>query len=595
MAWRDTLRTFWRAFTLQDRNTITPTSLHRFPSNLMASPSPESRFNVGAPLNLAARSGFTTINGEMPSSVLGSKSLSARDFGLNEQIGFVATDTPNGQELIRRGKITLDTGPQATMNTNVSAVSKGKASSTVTPLAPPALASGRQSVPLNYNPIGLSGYKFIYRREYQDLDVSNIPIGEYDAIELLVLLADLSPDVSRAIWNVLRLAGTGVKFQVVTPAGEDDLAGQKIVDGIVKRLNNKAGGIRNIIIQLLMSAYLQGGIAIDIAPTPKLDDVEDFYPVNPVTIFFMRDDNQVPIPFQRQPLFWGSLIAPFRRMNTDLFYYTPIDPAVDDVYGRPPTASALQMVFFQTQVYRDLQRVIHQQGWPKIDISVLTEILANNMPPDVKDDDQRYQDWIGTRLSEVISAYNSMDPEDAYVHPDYIKVSSDNAKAGNGLFNVTGLLEAIRSQVISALKMLPVVMGESAGATETFATVELAIFGQSVETLRDPVGEILAKCLEIALQLQGHAAEVKSSWKPIQVLSRMQVALAVAQEASNQVFFRDQGWISQDQASKAVTGSAAVSQEIPLYTMIPPAPVPQEPTPNNGPIPAHIKNAQAKS
>jgi hypothetical protein len=571
MAFRDNVRTFWKTITFQRDRTPRPTSLQRFPSALL-----------NPPMLMKARKGST---------------LTHADFDVNRGRDFIPIDEYEAEQE-RKVKLQTNPSPPSTTNGGMQIIGKGKQFSISDPRSAPSLAGGRQSTPTNYNPIGLSGYSFIYRREYQDLDLSNIPIGQYDAIELLELLADLSPDVSRAIWNVLRVAGTGVKFQVVNKLGEDDPVGQKMVDGIVGRLNFSSGGIRNVIIQLLMSAYLQGAIALDIAPTPKLDDIEDFYPVNPVTIYFQRDDNQVPVPFQRQPLFWGSVIAPFRRMNTNLFFYTPIDPSTDDVYGRPPTAPALQMVFFQTQVYRDLQRVIHQQGWPKIDISVVTEIIKANMPLDVQQDEQRYQDWIRARLNEVIDAYNSMEPEDAYVHPDFIQVSSDNAKAGNGLFNVEGLLQAIRSQLISALKMLPIVMGESAGATETFATVELAIFSKTVETLRDPVGEILCEGLEVALQLMGHAAVVKSSWQPIQVLSRMQIALAVAQEMTNLVYQRNQGWITQDQASKAITGSAAIEQIPPIYTMTPPLPMPpapKEPAPDNGPIPPHVKNANTST
>lgn len=492
----------------------------------------------------------------------------------------------------RKATVMLNPSPLPSINQGTKP--GGKGSNAGNPLAPPALASGRQSTPTNFNPIGLNGYSFIYRREYQDLDLSNIDIGDYDAIELLTLLADLNPDVSRALWNVLRVAGTDLRFQVTTPAGVDDPIGQKIVDSLIARLNFSAGGFRNLVIQLIMSGYLQGAMALDISPTPKLDDIEDFFPVNPITIYFMRDDTQTPVPFQRQPLFWGSLIAPFRRMNTNLFFYTPVDPAVDDVYGRPPTAPVLTMVFFQQQVYRDLQRVIHQQGWPKIDISVVTEILKANCPPDIQTDDQLYQDWIGARINEIIDAYNSMAPEDAYVHPDYTKVSSDNAKAGNGLFNVDGLLNAIRSQVISALKMNPIMMGMDAGSTETFSTVELAIFSKSVETLRLPVGDILSKAFDVALQLQGRIGIIKPIWPPIQILSRMATALAEAQEAANQAYFRDQGWVTQDQASKRVTGSVAVVEIPPIYTMVPPTPMPpapQMPKPNDGPLPAHIKNA----
>jgi len=423
----------------------------------------------------------------------------------------------------------------------------------------PALAGGRQTLPVNAGYTGLTSLQFIPRRQYQELDPADFDIELFDPGQLLAILADLNPDIGRALWNVLRVAGTSLSFHVTTAGGADDAVGQSLVDGLVGRVNKGAGGFGAIVTQLIMTAYTQGAICLDVAPTPRLDDIEDLYPVNPSTIFYQRDTHQVPVPFQRQSVLWGSGAAPFRRLNTELFAYTPIDPYVDDVYGRPPAAPVLQIVFFQVQVLRDLQRVIHAQGWPKIDLSVLTEIMDRYMPEDVKLDDQRRNDWLQARMGEVMSAYSGMNPEDAYVHPDFVEVNSDAAKAGTNLFDVGVLMQVIRSQVISGLKQLPVLMGEHLGDTETYSTVELQLFSASVDVFREPVGTLLAWALNVALRLTGRQSIVTSVWEPIAILDRGKVAVAVAQEQANAAYARDQGWLTQDQASILITGSKAVA------------------------------------
>src|SRR5581483_10247916 len=211
-------------------------------------------------------------------------------------------------------------------------------------------------------------------------------------------------------------------------------------------------------------------------------------PVNPSTIYFQRDETQQIVPFQRQIMTWGSGVVPFRRLNTELFTYTPIDPYVDDPYGRAPTTPILQVVFFWIQVMRDLQRVIHAQGWPKIDISILGEVLEASMPASVRNDPRAKAAWITARQNEVLAAYNGMAPEDAYVHMDYVAVNGNNAAAGARLFDVKGVLDSIRSQAIAALKQLPVLMGMHVGSTETYSTIELTIFARSIDTFREPTG-----------------------------------------------------------------------------------------------------------
>jgi len=422
----------------------------------------------------------------------------------------------------------------------------------------PALQGGRQSQPTNVNPFGLGSYAFVWKREYQDLDLSNVDIAQYEAGALLGILADLNPDVSLALWNILRVSGTGLSFKVTTPTGADDRVGQALVDGLQARINLTGGGFSNLVIQLLMTAYLQGAVVLDIAPTEDLDDVEDFFAVNPVTIFFQRDTNQQPVPYQRQQLAWGTGITPFRRMNTQLFSYTPIDPYVDDVYGRSPAAPVLQIVFFQAQLLRDLERVIHAQGWPKIDMSLVMEAVERIVPPDVRADPQAAAEFVQARMSEMVAAYNGMNPEDAYIHPDYVEINSTSATAGQHMFDVSKLLTTIRMQIIAALKQMPALMGEHLGDTETYSTVELTIFAATIDVFRQPVGNALAWAMRVALELLGHQAAVQPVWDEVELVDRLDRAKAESQEMANAVYKRNQGWWTQDQASIAITGSKAV-------------------------------------
>lgn len=423
----------------------------------------------------------------------------------------------------------------------------------------PPLIAGRQSQAVNVNLFGLSAYNFIWRREYQDVDLTTLNPSDYEAGQLLTILADLSPDVSKAVWNIIRMCGVDLTFQCVDDRGNDDAAGQKLVDKLVKRINAQAGGIDNVIVQLVQSAYVQGGVCMEVAPMVGLHDVDDFYPVNPSTIYFMRDEEQKLVPFQRQYI-WGSGVSPFRRMNTETFFYTPIDPAVDDPYGRPPLAAILQVIFFQVEVLTDLRRVIHAQGWPKIDISMVSEILLQHMPPEVRLDTARQTKWVQERLNEIVAAYNAMAPEDAFIHLDYVQVNSDAVASGSKLFDYTALLAAIRGQIISAVKQLPVVMGEHTGSTETYSTIELTIFAHTIDAFRLPVGRMLARALEVSLQLMGHSAVVNPQWAPAQIYDRMSMAMAEGQEMSNESYKRDEGWQDNDAAAKSVTGSQSVAR-----------------------------------
>ena len=445
-------------------------------------------------------------------------------------------------------------------------------STTQDPLAPPPMKGGRQTLPTTYNPLGLTQYSFILRREYQSIDLADLQIGEFDAGELLAVLADLNADVSRGLWNVLRTAGTDLTFKVTTLDDKDDPEGDQMIQAWMSRLGKEAGGFAPMVTQLILTAFMQGAISLDIAPTEDLEDLYDVYPVNPSTIYFQRDANQELVPFQRQAL-WGALSnAVFRRMNQTLFQYYPIDPYPDEPYGRPPAAAVLQIIFFQMQVLRDLQRVIHTQGWPKIDISIVQEIMERAMPPHIRSDSVKKAQFLTDRMNEVVAAYESMNPEDAYVHADYVVVNSGAASAGRNLFDIQGLLQVIRIQVISALKQLPTIMGEHVGSTETYSTIELTIFSRAIDTFRRPIGKALSQAFVIALQLTGRQCKVAETWSVIEIYDPLTRAKTDAQVAANAVYERDQGFITQDQASMKVTGSKAVGPPPPTPIADPGAP-----------------------
>lgn len=421
------------------------------------------------------------------------------------------------------------------------------------------MRGGRQTQPGNYNPFGLQGWYFIPKREYQDIDVTELDVSQFTADQLLALLPDLSPEFSKAVWNYLRIAGTTVEFEVTTLSGSEHGAGQRELDDIVLGVNPMWGGIDAIVRQLLLSAYLQGACSCEAAPTASLRDVDDIYAVSPDSIWFQRDSEQKLVAFQRQAI-WGNLAAayPYRMMNEETFVYVPVDAFIDDPYGRAPAAPALQTVFAMVAVMRDLQRWVHHQGYPRVDISLVYELLEHTMPPDVQEDDAKKYDWMRGRMNEVVSTYNTMAPEDAFVHWDFVNVEKSMGEAGRRGLDVEAIVHVFRIELIESLKSLPIFHSEHTGSTETYGSVEYEIQGASVDTLRAYTSQALERALTVGLHFRGIQAVVEAHWPPIRTTQRLADAQAESQEIENEVNKRDQGWVTQDDASEAITESKAV-------------------------------------
>lgn len=413
-----------------------------------------------------------------------------------------------------------------------------------------SIRPGRQTRPRWSSFFGMLPYNYIPRRQYESYDISKLENSSLTAAQLLALLPDLSADVGLAVWNILRLGSSGFDYTAKDASGNDDERSKVILDEIVGRINNAQGGIRQLICQWLMTGFLQGAVAGEVALAEALDDIDDFYVVDPYTIKFSRDEAGKLVPMHQPP---GSGMA--EALNTSKFWYIPIDPWVDDPYGRPPAAPALQEVWFDVAVITDLRRVVHNQGWPRIDIEVLEEVLVNAAPATIKNDPQRLRDWLDDRLEDVSNAYNDLQPDDSFVHFDSVKINAASGQPGR-LFDVGQLTKVIEHRLIKSLKQLPILMGSNEGTTETHGTVQWQIFVNGLRSLQEPIEFILSQMLRLTLEVRGVSASVECWFKPIRTTDRLSDAQAEHAEIENAIRKWAAGWQSWEESSIEITGSA---------------------------------------
>jgi hypothetical protein len=438
--------------------------------------------------------------------------------------------------------------------------------------APPQLQAGRQTQPTNVNPLGMLSYAFLPRRQYQDIDLvdlSRIGCG-ITAQQMLEMFADLSPEVSLALWNTVQLVNTGYNYQVKTKDGKRDLSRAKaLLDEIIDGINKDAGGIDSIIDSFSITAFLQGAVAGELALTEDLQDVQDLYAVQPWSIHFERDGNQDLVPFQLQIMTMGAAgINGYKRLNPVTFGYIPIHATPDDPYGRAPAAPVLQLIAFDLQLLKDIRQAVHQNAWGRTDVTILGEALIKQVPKKLEIDPVAKQSWINDRIAEIKASFNSMKADDSYVHMDSVTVSAVDS-SGKTL-QIDAIVRMLERRLIRALKQLPVLMGSNEGTTETHGTVQMDIYAAGIKSLQKSIANLLEKLFGVALQVYGISAKVVWTFDPVRATDRLADAQAELIESQLAAYQRDQGWITQDEASTKITGSEAVA-EPKVAQLLPPA------------------------
>lgn len=267
------------------------------------------------------------------------------------------------------------------------------------------IANTRQTKPRG-SAFDLMPWQGLPRRQYERYDVGKFEQSGLTASQLLSLLPDLSSDVGLAVWNFLRLAGSDIIITVKDAQGQDDEAGNAYLTDVFGRINAASGGLRGLISQWLLSGFLQGAVCGEIELAEGLREVADVHAVDPATIAYTRNENQRLVMWQQESgVGAGQKIGP---LDPEKVIYVPIDPWIDDPYGRPPASPVLQEVWFDVSLMLGLRKVVHNQGWPRIHIKILEEAMMAAAPESLKRDPANLAEWLNDRLSEVQEAYNNL-------------------------------------------------------------------------------------------------------------------------------------------------------------------------------------------
>ncbi|MGM9924743.1 MAG: hypothetical protein ACI35R_10900 [Bacillus sp. (in: firmicutes)] len=392
-------------------------------------------------------------------------------------------------------------------------------------------------------------------------------------MENLKLIRDMHPDASMAIWNFLRLANNGHELQAVGANDRPEKISTDLLNDLAKRVGKVyGGGADQLINVLLLSAITQGAIALEVELNEELTDIVDFHAVDPSRLDFRRNQDTGELELvQRQAN------GDYKVLNQETVFYFPIDPDIDDPYGRSPMLPVLQIIFFQMEVLRDLKRAVHHQGWERFDIKVVEEAVMNNMPDDIKmggpDEVMRY---VNSYVESIQQQMRQLEPDDDFFHTDSIEIDMVGGNATKSI-NATGVIEVINQQIVTSLKQLPILLGRNESTTETHGTVQWQIYVSGIESIQRAIKRVLERAYNVALQVYGRPRKAKLTFNPLRVNDRFKEAQAESLETQNKILQINQGWIDNDEAAMELVGHKAVGE--PVQSVLESVNQPQRPRP----------------
>jgi hypothetical protein len=392
------------------------------------------------------------------------------------------------------------------------------------------------------------------------LDASTL--DKMEPARLLEFLADLSPELSLALWHFNRFCNPGFTVKAFTPGTETiNEPAQAAVDAFLALLGDLYGAIDVVIARLFVNAWMRGGFFAELVL-----DKSGRFPVDLATpdarwLQFRREMDPVRgpvwIPYQWQ----GSQQV---RIDVPTVRYVPIDPLPGKAYGRALASPAMHVTIFTLGMLHDLRRVVQQQGWPRPDITLDLDQLLKTMPPDVQGDPDKLRVWLDQVAAGVAEAYGVLQPDDAYVHTSATTMNRPfGTMDSSSLGAVDGLIGVLERMAMRGLKSAPVLMGLADQGSETHANRVYELHIQGIKAIQHLAEGLLEYLIELGLRAQGLQATVEWRFAENRAAEMLRDQQTLKLKIQNAALAYARGWISQDEAALMALDREGSDQEEP--------------------------------
>lgn len=378
--------------------------------------------------------------------------------------------------------------------------------------------------------------------------------------DLVDLLLGISPEISRATWDLLRLCNPGWTAIVKRPGSERTYkAGQAVADAFIDHLEDLYGSADTVVNQLFLGFFVRGATCAELVVDPKGQFPVDLVTPDPASIRFRSGTDPVRgrvwIPGQYQGADWVSLDSP-------LFRYLAVDKMPGKPpYGRPLVQPAVFIGAFLISLLHDLKRVIQQQGYPRLDgVIDLAALVAAY--PDVANDPDALEDLVAGIVAKVQTEYASLRPEDMYLHTSAVQIGGPiGAVDASSLGAVEGLISAFERMSIRGLKTMPLLMGITDGVSEANANRQWEIHAAGIKSLQHLAESLLERLFGMALRVQGIQADVEFRFAELRAAEELRDQQTLQLKIANYAELVAEGYASRDEAAEDMLGHPPVLSE----------------------------------
>lgn len=361
-----------------------------------------------------------------------------------------------------------------------------------------------------------------YREHMTDLFATR---SNSDSKTLISDLLRTDPDMSAALNAFLTVADTELMVTVRNPDGTLDSAGQAQFNAMLVGMTVRSDYSTGFQVPVTLDSIIEGARYMILARggvAGELLMTKAFFP-NTIRLMDLGTiewiEPQVGNYKPQQKTNDGRTIS----LDIPSFYVSWFRKDPTAIYSHSPFISAINTIAARQQVINDLYRIMQVTGYPRMEATVVEEVILKTAPQEVKSDPVKKNAYIQQIIGNITSRLSSMRPDQAFVHTDSIEMGMMNEKTAGMELNIEPILKTLNAQNQAGLKSMATILGRGESGVNT-ASVEARVFSLSAQAINKPVAGFLSYHFTLAMRLLGYQGYVECKFADVEMRSALELA-----------------------------------------------------------------------
>mgnify|MGYP000997219622 CR=1 FL=1 len=385
-----------------------------------------------------------------------------------------------------------------------------------------------------------------YREHLEDIFTTRASSDSRDLIRNLIVQ---DPDASASLNAFLTLSDTNPIILVKDINGAIDRNGLKVVNALIDSLTTRYDYSKGFeytpslkaIAEEMRYMILAEGMVMGEPIITKEGVFNQVRLIQTNKLEWFERENGRLVP-EQVPVNGGDNIS-LDFPHIFVAYYRQ-DPS--KAYAYSPFVSVINTAAARQRIINDLYRIMQLTGYPRMDISIMEDVIRANAPDSIKSDPTKMATYISQTINSISGTISNLRPDQAFVHTDSLEVGMVNDKKAGMSIDIEPVIKTLNAQNQAALKTMATILGRGEAGVNT-ASVEARLFALQCDGLNAPVGLLMSQMLTFLLRLTGSTSKVEVTFAPAEMRSPIELEAQLNLMAARLLYDLSEGIIDDDE------------------------------------------------